>query len=212
MAAARRRNRVLAVVGTVAFGLVVMHATATLLRACNIGPEPTATEAPALYLDPKFGFSLEVDPRFPQDAPAGRIDSGLYSVGWTARDSPKVDGFALDLFVVTVRERGERVSGRVVTAEIRSMLSHPRQLEAALGGGAKLIRAWKTTVDGVSAAAFEAMYTMPSSGARVRVLFVDVPMRSLKFTIGGIASPDTWSRNLPAFEAMIASVRLPNER
>jgi hypothetical protein len=212
MASHKRRARVVAVVSVIVLCVVAIATFQIATRSGSSRHEATRSpQASMRYVDPKYGFSLVVDARFAKDTMPGDVLPGAayYNKVWVAKDSATHGGQPLDYFGVMVVDKAEPASPRVIDRAIRMMLAHPRKVAAVIGGHARVIRVRRLVIDRAQAVAIDAWLTAPASGARVRSRMVFVATPNHTFALGGDSSPGNWKRNLPAFEAMIASFAIP---
>lgn len=210
MAAASNRNRILAVVAIAVLCVVGVSTVQIAAKSDGVQHDGEAPrDQPTRYVDPEYGFSLMVDPRFAgQTAPGLAITSDQYVKSWNAADSPTSGAQPLDTFSVVILDRPVSIKRRRVTAELRTILSRPSEYASGWGADARLVSVAECDADGHPAAAVEALF-VGLAGARVRSRQVVVPMEDRLISLTAMSSPATWRRNLPAFEAMVASFRLP---
>jgi hypothetical protein len=198
----------------VAIAMLCIVGYGTLQIAARSGGAQHDGDAPAdhpkRYVDPEYGFSLMVDPRFADDTAPGGVNPGFdyYTKVWLASDSAIEGKQPLDTIGVAVLDRPAPVGQRMIDAELRTILKRPSAYLSGWGANARLDEVAESEVDGLPAVVVTGR-CVGLAGVRVRERQVIVPLRDRLVVLGSISSPANWNRNLRAFDSMVASFRLP---
>jgi hypothetical protein len=203
--------------GALVVGIVVLCVVgiATLQIAAKSGGGKSrggrSEGRPTRYVDPTYGFSLMVDPRFADSTGPGGVRPGVvyYTKVWLASGSPVEGEQSLDYLGVTVMEQASAATEHELDATVRTALSHPREVAVRMGGDARILRLRAATVDGASATIVDAYMNDAVTGLRMRTCWTTVLLPRHTYVLMAYSTPETWRRNLPAFESMTASFRLP---
>ena len=88
---------------------------------------------PAIYSDPTYGFTLQIDGTLEKDDASSSTDAGNYLIVWKQIDGPTVEGQAVNTIAVGVEDKGAEMSPAEVETAIAAMMSDAKGLATSLG-------------------------------------------------------------------------------
>ena len=159
---------------------------------------------PAIYSDPTYGFTLQIDGILEKDDASSSTDAGNYLVVWKQIDGPTIEGQAVNTIAVGVEDRGAEMSPAEVETAIAAMLSDSEGLATSLGDEA-VGEMTETTIDESPAVVVEATMVGPDGATPVTARIAYVFQGRYIFTIWCSATSETWAEIEPFYQASILS-------
>jgi hypothetical protein len=160
---------------------------------------------PAIYSDPTYGFTLQIDGTLEKDDASSSTDAGNYLIVWKQIDGPTVEGQAVNTIAVGVEDKGAEMSPAEVETAIAAMLSDSEGLATSLGDEAVVGETTETTIDESPAVVVEATMVGPDGATPVTARIAYVFQGRYIFTIWCSATSETWAEIEPFYQASILS-------